>query len=69
MSRTSILASLAIGCCAFALSWATVRHFTSLAQEYGSALAIAVGVGVVVALGCAVLESRWFDVRRRRKQP
>jgi len=67
MERSSALVALAIGFSAFALTWATVRHFTGLAQEYGSALAIAVAVGLVVAIGYAVLESRLFDVWRRRK--
>lgn len=67
MDRTSFLVALVIGFCAFALAWATVRHFTGLAQEYGSALAIAVGVGLVVAIGYGVLESRLFDAWRRRK--
>lgn len=67
MDRTTILVSLAIAFCAFALTWATARHFTGLAEEYGAALAIAVGVGVVVGLAYAVLEGRLFGVRRRRK--
>ena len=67
MDRASLLVALAIGFSAFALTWATVRHFTGLEQEHGSALAIAIGVGLVVTIGYAVLESRLFDVRRRRK--
>ena len=68
MDRSSILVALAIGFSAFALTWATVRHFTGLEQEYGSALAIAVGVGLVVAIAYAVLEWRMFAGRRRRKR-
>lgn len=68
MDKSSILVSLAIGFAAFALTWATVRHFTGLAQEYGSALAIAVAVGLVVALGYVVLESSLFDAWRRRRR-
>lgn len=68
MDRGSLLVGLAIGLAAFGVTWATVRHFTGLAQEHGSALAIAIGVGLVVALGYAVLDSRLFDLRRRRKR-
>ena len=67
MDRTSILVALAIGFSAFALTWATVRHFTGLAEEYGAALGIATGVGLVVTIGWVLLESRLFDVWRRRK--
>ena len=67
MERTSLLVALAIGIAAFGLTWATVRHFTGLAEEHGSALAIAIGVGLVVAIGYAVLESRLFGVRRQHR--
>lgn len=67
MEKTSILVALAIGLAAFGLTWATVRHFTGLAQEDGSALAMAVGVGLLVTIGWVVLESRLFDVWRRHK--
>lgn len=67
MEVRSILAGLAIGVCAFALTWATVRHFTGLAQEQGLALAIAVAVGVIVGVGYTVVESRLFDLWLRRR--
>jgi divalent metal cation (Fe/Co/Zn/Cd) transporter len=61
MERTTVLVGLAIGVCAFALAWATVRHFTGLAEEQGWALAIAIAVGAIVGVGYAILESRLFD--------
>lgn len=69
MDKSSILVGLAIGVCTFALSWATVRHFTGLAEEHGLALTIAIGIGVLVGVGYATLESRMFDLwlRRHRK--
>jgi tetrahydromethanopterin S-methyltransferase subunit E len=67
MEVRSILVGLAIGVCAFALTWATVRHFTGLAQEQGLALAIAVVVGVIVGVGYVVVESRLFDLWLRRR--
>lgn len=67
MDRASLLVALAIGLAAFGVAWATVRHFTGLSEEHGSALAIAIAVGAAVALGYAVLESRLFDLRRRRR--
>ena len=66
MELRSILVGLAIGVCAFALSWATARHFTGLAAEHGLALTIAISIGVIVGLGYAVLESSLFDLWRRR---
>ena len=45
MEARSILVGLAIGVCAFALAWATVRHFTGLAAEHSLALAIAIAIG------------------------
>ena len=68
MERTTLLVALAIGFSAFALTWATVRHFTGLAEEYGWALGIAVAVGLVVMIGYALLESRLFDVWRRQRR-
>lgn len=67
MDKSSILVGLAIGVCSFALSWATVRHFTGLAQEDGLALAIAVSIGVFVGVGYALVESRLFDMWLRRR--
>jgi hypothetical protein len=66
MDKSSILVGLAIGVCAFALSWATARHFTGLAEEHRLALAIAISIGVFVGVGYAALESRLFDTWRRR---
>ncbi len=68
MEARSVLVGLAIGACAFALTWATVRHFTGLAQEQSLALAIAVVVGVFVGVGYAVVESRLFDLWLRRRR-
>lgn len=67
MEVRSILVGLAIGVCTFALTWATARHFTGLAQEHGLALAIAIAVGLTVGVGYAVVESRLFDMRLRRR--
>lgn len=67
MEMRSILVGLAIGVCTFALTWATVRHFTGLAQEYGLALAIAIAVGLAVGAGYTLLESRLFDMWLRRR--
>jgi len=66
MEIRSSLVGLSIGVCTFALTWATVRHFTGLAQEHGLALAIAIAVGLTVGVGYAVLESSLFDMWRRR---
>ena len=68
MKTTALLVALAIGFSAFALTWAIVRHFTGLEQEHGSALVIAIGVGLVVAVAYAVGESRLFDLRSRRSR-
>lgn len=67
MEMRSILVGLAIGVCAFALSWATVRHFTGLAAEHSLALAIAIAIGVAVGGGYILLESRLFDMWPRRR--
>jgi predicted small secreted protein len=67
MEIRSYLVGLAIGVCTFALTWATVRHFTGLAQEHGLALAIAIGVGLAVGAGYAIVESRLFDLWHRRR--
>jgi len=67
MDKSSILVGLAIGVCTFALSWATVRHFTGLAQEDGLALAIAISIGVFVGVGYALVESNLFDMWLRRR--
>lgn len=66
MEARSILVGLAIGVCAFALAWATVRHFTGLAAEHSLALAIAIAIGVAVGGGYALLESGLFDMWLRR---
>ncbi|MGB5159632.1 MAG: hypothetical protein WBP10_15850 [Thermoanaerobaculia bacterium] len=68
MEIRSSLVGLSIGVCTFALTWATVRHFTGLAQEHGLALAIAIAVGLTVGVGYAVLESSLFDMWLRRRQ-
>jgi hypothetical protein len=67
MEMRSILAGLAIGVCTFALTWATVRHFTGLAQEYRLALAIAIAIGLTVGVGYAIIKSRYFDLWLRRR--
>ena len=67
MGKSSILVGLAIGVCTFALSWATVRHFTGLAQEDGLALVIAISIGVFVGIGYALVESSLFDMWLRRR--
>jgi len=67
MDKSSVLVGLAIGVCAFGLSWATVRHFTGLAEEHGLALAIAISIGVFVGVGYALIESNLFDMWLRRR--
>jgi len=67
MEMRSLLVGLAIGVCTFALTWATVRHFTGLEQEHSLALGIAITVGVVVGVGYAMVESRLFDLWHRRR--
>lgn len=67
MEMRSILVGLAIGVCTFALTWATVRHFTGLTHEYDLALAIAIAVGLTVGVAYAVVESRLFDLWLRRR--
>lgn len=66
MNLSSVLFGLGIGICTFAVAWATVRHFTGLAQEHGTALLIAIVLGLVVGLGYIVVESRLFDSWLRR---
>lgn len=66
MSLSSILVGLGLGICTFALTWATVRHFTGLAQEYGSALTVGILAGLVFGLGYVLVESRLFDSWLRR---
>lgn len=66
MSISSILVGLGLGLCTFALTWATARHFTGLAEEYGLALFIGIAVGLVIGLGYIVVESRLFDSWQRR---
>ncbi len=66
MEKTTVLVGLAIGICAFGVTWASARHFTGLAQEHGTALVIAVVVGLAAGLGYLLLESRLFDIIRRR---
>ena len=45
MQLSSLLIGLGLGICSFALTWATARHFTGLAQENTLALAIGIAVG------------------------
>ena len=66
MEKSSILIGLGIGSCTFALTWATARHFTGLAQEHSAALVIGIIAGLVVGVGYIVLESRLFDSWQRR---
>lgn len=66
MSFSSPLVGLALGVCTFALAWATVRHYTGLAEEYGLALVIAIVVGLIVGAGYLFVESRGFDSWPRR---
>ena len=68
MHFSSILEGLGLGICTFALAWATIRHYTGLAQEFGAALIIAIVLGLVVGVGYIVIESRLFDswLRPRR---
>ncbi len=67
MGIRTFLVGLAIGVCTFALTWATVRHFTGLAAEHSLALGIAIAVGLVAGVGYAVVESRLFDMWLRRR--
>jgi tetrahydromethanopterin S-methyltransferase subunit E len=66
MNLSSLLVGFALGVCTFALAWATVRHYTGLAEEHGLALVIAIVVGLVVGVGYVFVESRWFDSWPRR---
>ena len=66
MQISSLLIGLGLGACTFAVTWATARHFTGLAQEYGLALAIGIVAGLVVGCGYVIVESRLFDSRVRR---
>lgn len=66
MEKASVWVGLGLGFCTFGLAWATVRHLTGLTQEHGTALAIAIVVGLLVGGGYIVLESSLFDIRRRR---
>jgi len=66
MSISSILVGLGLGLCSFALTWATARHFTGLAEEHGLALIIGIAAGLVIGLGYIVVESRLFDSWQRR---
>lgn len=66
MSLSAILVGLGLGFCTFALTWATARHFTGLAEEHGLALIIGIVVGLVFGLGYIVVESRLFDSWQRR---
>lgn len=67
MQVSSLLIGLGLGVCTFALTWATARHFTGLAQEHGLALAIGIVAGLVVGCGYVIVESRLFDSWLRRK--
>jgi len=66
MEKSSILIGLGIGLCTFALTWATARHFTGLAQEHSTALVIGVVAGLVIGIGYIVTESRLFDSWQHR---
>ena len=66
MQISSALIGLGLGVCSFALTWATARHFTGLAQEHGLALAIGIVAGLVVGCGYVIVESRLFDSWLRR---
>lgn len=66
MQISSLLIGLGLGVCTFALTWATARHFTGLAQEHGLALAIGIVAGLVVGCGYVIVESRLFDSWLRR---
>ena len=68
MQFSSLLIGLGLGICSFALTWATARHFTGLAQENTLALAIGIFVGVVVGGGYIIIESRLFDSWPRRSR-
>ena len=69
MRISSLLVGLGLGVCTFALTWATARHFTGLAEEHGLALTIGLVVGLVVGCGYVIIESRLFDswLRHREK--
>ena len=67
MNLSSLMVGLGLGICTFAVSWATARHFTGLAQEHGLALLIGIVLGLVVGVGYLVIESRLFDSIARRK--
>lgn len=66
MNLSSLLESLGLGVCTFAVTWATARHFTGLAEEHGLALAIGILAGLIAGVGYLVLESRLFDSWPRR---
>jgi len=66
MRISSVLIGLGIGVCTFALTWATARHFTGLAQEYDLALVIGIVAGLIIGVGYMVAESRLFDSWQRR---
>lgn len=66
MNISSVLVGLSLGLCTFALTWATARYFTGLAEEHGLALTIGIVVGLVIGLGYIVVESRLFDTWQRR---
>ena len=68
MRISSLLVGLGLGVCTFALTWATARHFTGLAEEHGLALAIGIVVGLVVGGGYVIIESRLFDVWLRHRE-
>lgn len=66
MAKLDALVSLAIGFCAFGVAWPFIRHFTGLAEEHGSALVLAILIGLVTGIGYFVLETRLFDILQRR---
>ncbi len=67
MEARSVLVGLAIGACTFALTWATVRHFTGLAQEQAWPWRSRLQSALTVGVGYAVVESRLFDLWLRRR--
>lgn len=68
MQISSLLIGLGVGVCTFALTWATARHFTGLAEEHGLALVIGIVAGILFGCGYVIIESRLFDSWLRRRQ-
>ena len=61
MKLSTIWFGLGLGLCTFGLTWGIARHYTGLAREGSTALAIAIVLGIVVGLGYVLVESRLFD--------